>query len=99
MTFVTAQPEALDAAAGNLSGIGSTVLARNLAAAAPTTGVIPAGADQVSVLTAAQFAAYGHLYQQISSQADQIMELFTGALRGAAGAYGLTEAANAVLAG
>lgn len=41
MSFVTTQPEALTAAAGTLSGIGSTVSAQNAAAAAPTTGLCP----------------------------------------------------------
>lgn len=99
MSFVLAQPELMDAAAGNLAGVGSTMAARNAAAAAPITSVLPAAADQVSVLTAAQFAAYGHLYQQISAQADTILQLFTSALRGAAGSYAMTEDANAYLAG
>ena len=63
MSFVTTQPEALTTAAGNLQGIGSTLAARNAAAAAPTTGVIPAAADEVSALTATQFAAHAAMYQ------------------------------------
>jgi PE family len=42
MLFVTTQPEVLAAAAGALQGIGSAMSAQNAAAAAPTTGVIPA---------------------------------------------------------
>ncbi|CFA18335.1 PE-PGRS family protein [Mycobacterium tuberculosis] len=42
MSFVTTQPEALAAAAANLQGIGTTMNAQNAAAAAPTTGVVPA---------------------------------------------------------
>jgi hypothetical protein len=57
MSFVTTQPEALAAAAGTLQGIGSSMGAQNVAAAAPTTGVVPAAADEVSALTAAQFGA------------------------------------------
>jgi hypothetical protein len=38
MSFVTTQPEVLTAAAGNLQGIGSAMMAGNAAAAAPTTG-------------------------------------------------------------
>ena len=56
MSFMTTQPEALAAAAGTLQGIGSTLSAQNAAAAAPTTGVVPAAADEVSALTAARFA-------------------------------------------
>ena len=57
MSFVSTQPEALTAAAGTLQGIGSSMSAQNAAVAAPTTGVVPAAADEVSALTAAQFAA------------------------------------------
>ena len=45
MSFVTTVPEALAAAAGTLQGIGSALSAQNVAAAAPTTGVVPAAAD------------------------------------------------------
>ena len=50
MSFMTTQPEALAAAAGSLQGIGSALSAQNAAAAAPTTGVIPAAMDDI-VLT------------------------------------------------
>ena len=53
MSFVTTQPEALLAAVANLRTIGSAMTAHSTAAAAPTTGVIPAAADEVSALTAA----------------------------------------------
>ena len=48
MSFVSTQPEALTAAAGSLQGIGSAMSAQNAAVAAPTTGVVPAAADEVS---------------------------------------------------
>ena len=66
MSFVTTQPEALSAAATSLQGIGAGLNAQNAAAAAPTTGVVPAAADEVSALTAAQFAAHAQLYQAVS---------------------------------
>lgn len=99
MSFVTAQPEALTAAAGALRTIGSALAAQNAAAAAPTTGVIPAAADHVSILTAAQFAAHARLYQQISAQAMAIHEMFVNALDFSSGSYAATEAANAIAAG
>ena len=43
MSFVTTQPEALSAAAGNLQGIGADLTAHNAAAASPTTAVMPGG--------------------------------------------------------
>lgn len=99
MSFVTTQPEILSAAAGNLQGIGTSVSAINAAAASPTTGVVPAAADPVSALTAAQFAAHAQLYQSISAQAAAIHEQFVATLSTSAGSYAATEAANAVAAG
>ncbi len=98
MSFVTAQPEMLAAAASNLQGIGSAVATQNAAAAAPTTGVAPAAADEVSALTAAQFAAHARMYQAVSVQAGAIHEMFVTILRTSAGSYAATEAANAVAA-
>ncbi len=62
MSFVTTQPESLAAAASSLAGIGSAMSAGSAAAASPTTGVVPAAADEVSVLAAAQFAAHAQVY-------------------------------------
>ncbi|MGH3562657.1 MAG: PE family protein, partial [Mycobacterium sp.] len=73
--------------------------AQNAAAAAPTTGVIPAAADEVSALTAAQFAAHAEMYQAISAQAAAIHQLFVSTLGASAGSYAATEAANAIAAG
>ncbi len=99
MSFVTTQPEALSAAATNLSGIGSALAAQNAAAAAPTTGVVPAAADEVSALTAAQFAAHAQMYQAVSAQAAAIHEMFVNTLGTSAVSYTATEAANALAAG
>jgi hypothetical protein len=95
MSFVTTQPEALTAAAGTLQVLGSGMVAGNTAAAAPTTGVVPAAADEVSALTAAQFAAHAQMYQAIGAQATAIHELFVNTLGASAGSYAATEAANA----
>ena len=99
MSFVTAQTESLTAAAGALRAVGSALAAQNAAAAAPTTGVIPAAADHVSILTAAQFIAHGQLYQQVSAQAMAIHEMFVNTLDFSSGSYAATEAANAIAAG
>ena len=98
MSFVTTQPEALSAAATNLQGIGSAVSSQNAAAASPTTGVVPAAADEVSALTAAQFVAHAQLYQAVSAQASAIHEMFVNTLGTSAGSYAATEAANAAAA-
>jgi hypothetical protein len=98
MSFVTTQPEALTAAAGNLQGIGTAMAAQNAAAATPTTAVAPAAADEVSALTAAQFTAHAQLYQVVSTQATAIHEMFVSTLGTSAVSYAATEAANAIAA-
>jgi hypothetical protein len=99
MTFVTTQPETLVAVATNLSGVGSSMSAQNAAVAAPTTGVLPAATDEVSTLTAWQFAAHGQLYQAVSAQAAAIHQMFVDTLLTSAGSYAAAEAANAAAAG
>ena len=61
MMFVTAQPESLAAAASRLEGVGSGLAAQNAATAAPMTGVVPAAADEVSIVTAAKFAGHAQM--------------------------------------
>ena len=99
MSFVTTQPDALSAAAGDLQGVGADLTAHNSAAAGPTTAVSPAAADEVSALTAAQFSAHAQLYQAVSAQASAIHETFVNTLSNSAVSYAATEAANAVAAG
>ncbi|MBS4729209.1 PE domain-containing protein [Mycobacterium sp. SM1] len=99
MSFVTTLPEALTCAAARLQSLGSAMAVENAAAAAPTTGVIPAAADPVSVLQALQFAAYGTWYQHVSAHAQAIQEMFVNALRTSAGSYADTEAANTAATG
>jgi hypothetical protein len=96
MSLVNVQPEAILAAAGTLNGIGSALNAQNAAAVAPTTGVVPAAADEVSALTAAQFVAHAQLYHAVSAQAAAIHEQFVNTLTTSSASYTATEAANAL---
>ena len=98
MSFVNIVPETLSAAAANLQTIGSAVSARNAAALAPTAGLIPAAADEVSGLTAMQFATYAQMYQAVSAQATAMHQMFVTMLAASAGSYATTEAANAAAA-
>ncbi|MGH3968876.1 MAG: PE family protein [Mycobacterium sp.] len=99
MSFVTTQPEALSAAAANLHAIGTAIATGNAAAAGPAGSVVPAAADEVSALTAAQFAAHAQMYQAVSAQAAAIHEQFVNTLGISSGSYAATEAANAAAAG
>jgi hypothetical protein len=99
MSFVSTQPEGLTTAAGTLQGIGLSTSAQNAAAAAPTMGVIPAAADEVSELTAAQFATNAQTYQAVSAQAAATHEMFVNTLGTSSWSYAAAEAANAIAAG
>ena len=99
MSFVSTQPEMLTAAAVTLQGIGSTMSAQNAAARAPTTGVVPAAADEVSALTAAQFATHARMDQAVGAQSAAIHEMSANTLGTSAGSYAATAAANAIAAG
>ena len=95
MTFVTTQPDMLTSAAGQLQDVGTAIAAQNAAIATPTTGVVPAAADEVSALTAAQFASHAQTYQEVSAQAAAMHDMFVRILSASAGSYATTEAANA----
>jgi len=95
MSFLTAVPEELAAAAAQLAAIGSSLTAQNAGAAAPTTAIAPAAADQVSILQSGIFTAYGALYQQIAAEAQAMQEQFVQTLGLSSGTYSSTEASNA----
>ena len=99
MSFVTALPPMLASAAGDLQSIGCAVAAGNCAAAAPTTGVVPAAADEVSAMTAAQFATHARMDQAVGAQSAAIHEMLANTLGTSAGSYAATAAANAIAAG
>src|ERR1700722_10323533 len=99
MSFVTTQPVALNSAATALGGIGSSLNAQNAAVAAPTTGGVPAAADEGSALAAAQFGGHAPLYQAVAAQAAAIHEQFVNTLATSSASYAATEAANAAAAG
>ena len=68
------------------------------AAATPTTGMVPAAAEELSALTAAQFSAHAQMYQALSTQAAAAW-LLVNTLAASAGSYAATEAPNPVAAG
>ena len=69
--------------------------AQNAAVAAPTTGVVLVAADEVSALTAAQFAPHAQMYQAVSAQSAAIHQMFVNSLGTSAGSHAATVAANA----
>ena len=72
-----------------------TEVKATLAAAAPTTGVTPAAADEVSAAIAALFNSYGQEYQALSQQAAAFHEQFAQALSRGSGQDAAAESAAA----
>jgi PE family len=95
MSYVNAAPEYVAAAATDLANIGSTISSANTAAMGPTSGVLAAGADEVSATVAALFDAHAQVYQALSAQAAYFHEQFVQLLNVGASHYALAEAANA----
>ena len=95
MSFLTAAPEFVTAAAGDLADIGSMVGAANAAPALPTIGVVAAAADEVSTQIAMMFGAYAQRYQALSAQAAAFHNEFVSLMNDSALAYLTTEVANA----
>ena len=94
MSFVSAAPELVTAAAGDLASIRSALSEATAAAAAPTTGVLAAGADEVSAAISEMFGAYGQEFQALSTQAAAFHDQFVSLMSSGATAYLSTEAAN-----
>ncbi|MBX9983625.1 MAG: PE family protein, partial [Mycobacterium gordonae] len=93
--FVAVLPDALTATAINLSGIGSTITTANTAAAASTTGVLAAGADEISAAIAAVFSGHALDYQAFSAQAAAFHQRFEQLVNTAGSWYATAESANA----
>src|SRR5258708_96107 len=94
MSFVIATPELLTAAAGDLGRMGLALSAPHAAAAASTTRVLSAGADEVSAAVAAVFGAHAQNYQSLSAQAADFHTQFVRALSGSQTLYASAEATN-----
>ena len=88
-------PDAVAAAAGDLENIGSTISQANTAAAFPTTGLVAAGADDVSLGVAQLFGAHAQDYQALSAQLEAFHQNFVQNLTAGASAYANAESAGA----
>lgn len=95
MSFLTAAPEFVSAAAGDLASIGSALGEAHAAAALPTTGIVAAAGDEVSAQIAALFGAYGQQYQALNAQAAAFHGEFQRLLSASGFAYLSAEVANA----
>ncbi len=83
MSLLVVTPELLASAAADVQGIGAELDAAHAAAAVPTTGLVAAGADEVSTAVAALFSGHGQAFQALSGQASAFHAQFVQALSGA----------------
>jgi hypothetical protein len=97
MSYVIAAPEMMTSAAADLATIGSNVNAAHMVAAARTTAVIPAAADEVSASIAHLFSAHAGSYQALAGLAAAFQEQFVQHLIASAGSFAHAEAANTAL--
>ena len=95
MSFVTAAPDLVQGAAQDLAGIRASLAEAAAMVAAPTTGVVPAAADEVSAAISAMFGNFGQQFQVLSAQAQAFHGQFVSLMNAGAGAYLNTEIANA----
>lgn len=89
-----AAPEALAAAAGELTGIGNALREAAAAAAPLTTDVLAAAGDEVSAAIASLFGSHAQEFQVLSAQTTLWQTQFARALSEASAAYAAAEAAN-----
>ncbi len=94
MSYVTAAPDVMTSVATDLAGIGSTLSATRLAAAAKTVAVVPAAADEVSAGVAHLFSHYAEDYHALAGRAAVFHEQFAQRLNAGAGSYAAAEGAN-----
>ncbi|QLL06638.1 PE family protein [Mycobacterium vicinigordonae] len=97
MSYVFAMPEWVAAAASDLSSIGNSINGASAAAAAPTSGVLAAGGDEISGAIAALFDLHAQAYQAASAQMALFHEQFVQLMAGGAAQYASAEASNAAL--
>ncbi|VAZ98884.1 Triacylglycerol lipase [Mycobacterium pseudokansasii] len=94
MSFVVAVPEMFATARADLSGLGAVIAEADAAAAAATTAVLAAGADEVWVAIATLFGSHGQAYQALRAQAAKFHAQFVQTLAAAGSSYAAAEAAN-----
>ena len=95
LTSVVFEPGIVTSVVADIEGIGSAVGAATAAAAAPTSGLLAAAADEVSEATASFFGSYGQEFQAVIGQVEAYQAQFQQNLAAAANAYVQTETASA----
>jgi PE family len=94
MSYVTAVPETMAAAAKDLAAVGSTLSEAHIAAAIPTVGLVPAAVDEVSASIAHMFSGYAADFHALAGRAAVFHEDFVQNLTAGAHSYASAEAIN-----
>ncbi len=92
VSSLLAAPQLLTDAASDLAGLGSTIKTAHTTAATPTSGLLPAAADEISTEIASLFSAHGRGFQRLGAQAAAFHEQFVQTLNASANAYATAEA-------
>ncbi|CAM3277315.1 PE family protein [Mycobacterium intermedium] len=95
MAYVVADPAWMTTAASDLATIESDVSAARLVAAARTTSVVPAAADEISAAIANLMSTHALDFQAMMQNASTFHEQFTHNINAAAASYSSTESASA----
>src|ERR1700744_5148249 len=95
MSYMIVVPETLTAVASEIADIGSSLGTANAAASGATTGLLTAGADEVSAAVAAVFSGQGQDFEALTSKAAAFQAQFAQNLTQVGAAYAGAEAANA----
>jgi len=95
MGYVLAQPQAVATAAADVEALLSTINGAGAGAARATTGVVAAGADEVSAAIATVFNGFAHECQAVMAQAALFHNEFAQVLAAAGTAYASAETAGA----
>ncbi|OBH04133.1 hypothetical protein A5696_05590 [Mycobacterium sp. E2699] len=94
MSFVSVTPELVQAAAQDLGDIRSSLAAAAATAAAPTTGIMAAASDEVSIAIAAMFGDAGRAFHAMAARAQAFHAEFISLTNSGAAAYANAEVAN-----
>src|ERR1700744_914377 len=95
MSFLFMTPDLVANAAEDLASINSSLAEATSAIAAPTTGLLAAGRDEVSEAVASLFDGFGQDFQALSVRAQAFHTQFVSLMKQGASAYLGAEAANA----
>ena len=95
MSYVITEPEVLQGAAQDLAGIRTSLAEATATVSGPTTGIVAAAQDEVSIAVASLFGKVGRQFQVLNAKRRESMQSLKVCWARGATAYVSAEAANA----